>query len=379
MMDTVSRKALAALFLLSVAAVPHGAAASDFAVGFYHLCYLDTAHKAKCLGVGSSGQLGSGNGVDSLQPETVAGDHAFIDITVGNTHSCGVEASGVVLCWGYGEEGQLGSGSSTSSAVPVAVAQGATPYFDVAAGAQTTCAISVSGSTACWGVNSYTSLGDPAFDAGEGISAVPRATAVPAAFMQIDGMDNGTCGLTAAGTAWCWGESAAANFGVAGNPDAPASWSQGAYSSVGKGGGFGCAVTLAGVMECWGFSGPQAGGITPGIVATPVAMTALALGSNHGCAMGVDAQVYCWGADTSLLGNPANDGTQPRAIAQPGPFVDLDASATLTCASKMDGSLWCWGYLAKGSFLETYLPVPTRLQGVGVYVDAVFASGFEAG
>ena len=87
---------------------------------------------------------------------------------MGTDFACAV-ASGAVDCWGLGTTGQLGSGQYQSSTTPVAISSltGATA---VSAGLISACAVTGGGAVSCWGSNNWEELG---YSTGPASSDIP--------------------------------------------------------------------------------------------------------------------------------------------------------------------------------------------------------------
>ena len=84
---------------------------------------------------------------------------------VGN-HTCGLTAGGAAYCWGdndYGEvgDGRVGNGTGPSRGVilPVSVSGGLV-FASLAPGFFYTCGLTAAGGAYCWGSNQYGQLGD---------------------------------------------------------------------------------------------------------------------------------------------------------------------------------------------------------------------------
>src|SRR3989449_9708468 len=86
----------------------------------------------------------------------------FAAVSVGGIHTCGVAAGGVAYCWGWNTRGQLGDGTSgTERWVPVRVV-GDARFAAVSAGDRYSCGLTAAGAAYCWGLNGWGQLGDGA-------------------------------------------------------------------------------------------------------------------------------------------------------------------------------------------------------------------------
>jgi alpha-tubulin suppressor-like RCC1 family protein len=123
-----------------------------------------------CWGAGTNGQLGSGTGSNTPDPQPVGGytlfgfpPMALGNVTTGAFHACALDPNGAAYCWGFGTWGQLGggynaSGYADSAFMPVAV-RGGLRFKAIAAGELHTCAIGVDNHIYCWGSNYNGELG----------------------------------------------------------------------------------------------------------------------------------------------------------------------------------------------------------------------------
>ncbi len=127
----------------------------------------------------------------------------FAAVSAGGLHTCGLTAAGVAYCWGYNGFGQLGDGTTTDRSTPVLVAAPASVSFTaVSAGLRHTCGLTAAGVAYCWGYNGFGQLGDG--------TTTDRSTPVRVAggvsFATVSAGEGHTCGVTAAGAAYCWGD-----------------------------------------------------------------------------------------------------------------------------------------------------------------------------
>jgi len=212
------------------------------AIGGEWLCSLTQAGKAKCWGVGASGQLGNGSTDDALEPHDVANvsgeRYVQLAAAISGAHTCGATGDGGVLCWGHNESGQLGtSGPDRLLPAPVPI-EG---VLDIAAGYAHTCVRKSDSTVWCWGEGVYGQLGGaPTSSDAVMIGGLPPATSIAAGGAQ-------TCVRTLEAAVWCWGS-------VAGSITQPIEVLPASFgaAAVACGAGHACAINEAHVVRCWG-------------------------------------------------------------------------------------------------------------------------------
>ena len=149
--------------------------------GYSHTCALRSGGDVYCWGDNSLGQLGIGSTTSSQAPAQVTGlPSPAVQLTAGSNHTCALLNDYSVHCWGWGTSGQLGVGSVTAtdgSADDCNPASGAVNVIfckksptgitfpstatvvSISAGEFHTCAMSIEGTSYCWGDNSSGQLG----------------------------------------------------------------------------------------------------------------------------------------------------------------------------------------------------------------------------
>src|SRR5437867_3306484 len=213
--------------LLASAAGLSGATSTPFAVTLtfaavtasgLHTCGLTiVTGAAYCWGANGSGQLGDGTMMNRSRPVLVQAPPgvSFAAVTGGAAHTCGLTTglSAAAYCWGGNGSGQLGDGTMTSRSSPVLVqAPGGVSFAAVGAGGAHTCGVTAAGTAYCWGGNGVGELGG-------GTNTTSRLTPVlvqaPAgvSFAAVTAGAVHTCGVTAAGTAFCWGRNVEGQLG----------------------------------------------------------------------------------------------------------------------------------------------------------------------
>ncbi|PRQ06693.1 Regulator of chromosome condensation (RCC1) repeat protein [Enhygromyxa salina] len=178
--------------------------ATDIGVGDGFACALRQGGKVVCWGVGTNGQIGSGDERAFPQPQAIGGISPAVSMAVGGEHVCVAEHGGRVMCWGRNTEGQLGDGAiaSRSNARPV---KGLTDAQWVIAGGRHTCARRHGGEFVCWGDGRQGQLG---LGAGTDRERTPRVVGGLAGMKDIVAGDQHTCALFSAADLRCWGDNA---------------------------------------------------------------------------------------------------------------------------------------------------------------------------
>ena len=300
----------------------------------------ETVAQAESRGTGVSAtrlmQFGLNRGTTSLSSDTVndvntsklsASIHALglTRISAGVLHSCGLNSLGVAYCWGSGVNGKLGNGTTTNSNVPVLVS-GSLTFSSITTGDSHTCGLTLGGTAYCWGVNGTDGV------LGNGTntdSYVPTAVSGGLTFLQLTLGDYHTCGVTTAGTAYCWGDGANGRLGKGNttSSNVPAAVSGGlTFSGIYAGSSQTCGLTRSGTAYCWGSgANGRLGNSTttdtnvPGVVSGSYTFSTLGVNNSHGdhiCGLTSSGIVYCWGkgADGRLGNNGTSDSTTPVAV-----------------------------------------------------------------
>ena len=136
----------------------------------------------------------------------------FAALSAGVLQNCGLTAAGAAYCWGSNLFGQVGDRTKTTRSTPALVAAPAGVSFAaVSAGGGHTCGITAAGAAYCWGRNSSGDLGDGTTT--DRLS--PALVAAPAgvSFTAVSAGGDHTCGVTAAGAVYCWGSNSRGQLG----------------------------------------------------------------------------------------------------------------------------------------------------------------------
>ena len=240
----------------------------------------------------------------------------------------------------------------TVTATPVATvtpAVAASPSVTVASTATATASVAPSVSP----VRTSTSVVSP----GSPVRSrkVETASVSNVAFDTIAPGSGHTCGLTGAGTAYCWGNNV---FGQLGDNSAPipllpVAVSGGhTFSMIAAGAGHTCGLTSAGAAYCWGYNRKgQLGDNSAPIHLLPVAVSGghtfsmIAAGYGHTCGLTGAGTAYCWGSNTygQLGDNSTTNRPVPVAVYGGRTFSTISAGDAHTCGLTGAGTAYCWG------------------------------------
>jgi alpha-tubulin suppressor-like RCC1 family protein/ligand-binding sensor domain-containing protein len=326
--------------------------------GYDFNCALTAAGATYCWGDNSEGQLGNGNTTDSTIPVLVDmsayTDKIFQSIVAGFDFACGLTADGAAYCWGNNAEGQLGDGSTTDALTPVLVDMSAFPsdneLINITAGTSHACGVSASTTSYCWGTNTNGRLGvlrdgnkDGDFiDPGDTLySYTPIAVDLSEytydnKLVQMAAGHDHTCGFTAKGTGYCWGNNDDTQLGNRYEPDTDQETPDAVfvYGSVdiefidiASGHYVSCARTSNGKSYCWGNGlngqlgdNQQQDSNVPSMVDMgnwqDMGLGNISVGFTHTCAAAPSGEAYCWGQndDEQLGSNYAGDKFAPEIV-----------------------------------------------------------------
>ncbi|MCR4339660.1 MAG: hypothetical protein NUW01_07210 [Gemmatimonadaceae bacterium] len=219
---------------------------------------------------------------------------------------------------------------------------------------------------------------------------------LPTSFVSVASGEFHACGLTAAGSAWCWGRNSSSQLGAPTTEICPASDLSSVpvacstvavevagghvFQSVEAGNTHTCGVTQAGDIYCWGgnpFGQLGNGNLVtqpvPVLVETPHTFRAVSAEYGQTCALSTAGEVFCWGRNNQLqLGSPSPQtcGTQPCSTVPLRVSIPaashIDVGLVHACARTTVGDIYCWGWNALGQIGtgSTSAPVsPTHVNG----------------
>jgi alpha-tubulin suppressor-like RCC1 family protein len=309
-------------------------------------CGVSTAGRAYCWGMGLHGELGSGRPGDANAPGIVSSVLTFTSISVGGSHACGIATGGIAYCWGSDQFGQLGDSRLVNSTTPIPVATGAGPmvFTSISAGYRHTCGVTADGAGYCWGDNTFGQVGDGTNGDGDYVD-MPTPVVGGLSFASISAGGDHTCGITTGGAAYCWGDNTVGQLG------------NGAV-----GGASPVPVAVAGAPA---FTRISASTGTRTVLPPPaLPIPFKEFGRGHTCALTAAGAIWCWGDDTDLqLGRgqytggsgvsgsaaPVFSGEKPGSAV----FTSVSVGSRHSCAIASDGNAYCWGSNVHGALGNT--------------------------
>jgi alpha-tubulin suppressor-like RCC1 family protein len=191
--------------------------AAQVSAGGKYACARTSAQEVFCWGDNTYGQLGTGDMMAPASPKPVAGFGKAVDVSAAlvGANTCAVASTGSVWCWGmntYGGTGHMpGMGDVMSTdnqpcSPSPALVQNLASASSVDTGDLGACAKLVSGDFWCWGYDGLGCLGRS--DSTSPPVALPPAPVVILQHLALFSMRySHACGVDAAGSAWCWGQS----------------------------------------------------------------------------------------------------------------------------------------------------------------------------
>jgi alpha-tubulin suppressor-like RCC1 family protein len=198
------------------------------------------------------------------------------------------------------------------------------------------------------------SLGNGLVIARAGDAADTVAIRVRLRFQALSAGAGHTCGVTTAGSAYCWGwnqEGRLGNGSIAPVAAPARVVAQSSFLHLSAGWEITCGV-VGGGAACWGSnrsgqlgSESKSDALSPAWVTEPARFVAVATQATHSCAiteLGQDA--WCWGAGwTGQRGMGDRSAGPPVPVTGDLRFGVVDVGWLFTCGITLDGAAWCWG------------------------------------
>jgi alpha-tubulin suppressor-like RCC1 family protein len=355
-------------------------------VAAYYSCGM-TAEGAACWGGNGAGNLGNGSTTTRSTPVMVGGEGPNLSTVVagGNGFTCGLTTTGSALCWGARADGV---NLTTRLPVPVPGNHQFT-LIDIGGGSGPShaCGLTTSGAAYCWGNVMYGQLGDGNFDnladCGSGwyCKWTPVLVQGNHTFKSLAAGEFHTCGLTASGSVYCWGNN---DYGQLGE-ETSEPWStvpllvRGGitFSWITAGGSRTCGLDTSGKAYCWGANGgdgamgngSSAAFDTPQPVTGDLSFTALSTGATHTCGIQSEGTAFCWGSNEKGelgVGTTIIRQRTPTVAASGLKFSQITAGYYHTCGITIEQLAVCWGrndYGQLGDATQTDRALPVKVGG----------------
>jgi len=261
------------------------AAGSDFA------CARISDGGVACWGRGDLGQTGDGfeETKDRIFATRVPTISTAIGITAGNGHACALLKDKSIQCWGSNDFWQLGNSASTLEKLPITVT-GIPTVKQVAAGYNHTCALAENGFIYCWGDNRFGQLGNGNKNI---FKALPNVVLGISDVKLLQLGANTSCAITNTPETrcWGWGRDGQLTSAEIDNQYFPSTTSLNNLTSISPGRTKACGIfnsANSSLLYCWG----TLIGTYP---ATGPASLSVSLGYDHGCAVTTLGFIQCFG------------------------------------------------------------------------------------
>lgn len=224
-------------------------------------------------------------------------------------------------------------------------------FSQISAGEYHTCGLTASGSAKCWGFNGSGQLGGGAIPD----SATPVVVSGGGSYTMIAAGKNHTCAITASGSAKCWGFNFYGQLGVGNhsNSSVPVTVSGAdTFKMISSGSDHTCGITSADIVKCWGGNGSgQLGDGTTTLSNVPIAINdadtykIISSGGNHTCGITSADIVKCWGYNG--FGQLGDGSTAfrfvPTTISDVDTYKQISAGSKHTCGINSADRVKCWG------------------------------------
>jgi alpha-tubulin suppressor-like RCC1 family protein len=225
-------------------------------------------------------------------------------------------------------------------------------------------------------------------------TTITRGQGAPLRFTSVSAGGGHSCGLTATGAAYCWGQNEHGQLGDSSTVDRPAPVPVAggiSFRLITAGGRHTCGIATDDSPYCWGgndYGQLGIGRTSDRAYPTKVEYRAagmgtfrawvMSAGAQHTCALILhrerQGEAFCWGRNShGQLGTRGEIGTT-RDASSPAPtfggarYTSVAAGSEHTCAVSREGIVYCWGANARGQLgnaSRTDSPVrfPVRKRG----------------
>ena len=327
-------------------------------VGYSHACAILENNTMTCWGSGRDGSSGLGHDGYNLDPHfaTAWPANEVASVSAGYHITCAILTNASTYCLGNGTYGQLGNGEGDGTTwieretiQYVDFGPGRTAVAIEAAKLDTSCALLDNGDVACWGMYadpSNTYANEPYVVDLQNRKAVGIGV----------GPSSG-CAVLEDGGVMCWGDNTAGELGTGtGNyeptPVNATIWQGHDVVGISVGEYYNCALLRNGSVACGSLSLNN----WVGLPADKTAISVSIWNNQYGCVLLSDQSLSCWGHANSV-GNQSASGMV--SMSNPIPVnissnldvlaVDMSTWDNVTaCALLSNTEIKCWGSNEKG-------------------------------
>lgn len=298
-------------------------------------------------------------------------EHSVVQVAAGIDTTCALTKRGTVYCWGYNKFGQLGDGTKEDRTRPVRLK--VERAVEIALGDFFGCARLDDGGIACWGDRKLGAIGD----------GKSEGSAEPTRLHEFDNLQelsrglSSTCVVRRDDAVWCWGHLPWQHEPAYAPVEVPVlkGWSHIVLGSTHV-----CALSPKGQVGCWWYdkkSGPQAstsfGSVGLALLAGIPTVRELSTSSDVTCGTVDSGDVYCW------VG-PSRDPYPWHGLKKPTrmPIKDvahLSVGPMHLCALRKNQSIVCLGRSEFGALSAE----STKRTYAAVNVDLADATGVAVG
>lgn len=297
------------------------------------------------------------------------GDYVNVSLDRELYTTCGWTAL-LARCWGHNPDGEVGDGTRTDKNTPTQVS-GTASFAQISAGEPRTCGRTAVGDVYCWGNFNFVVGNNPDY------RVIPALVAAGLGFVDLSVSTSNVCGLDGSGKAYCWGANStgAVGDGTLTVRPAPVAVSGGlSFAQITVGRDFACGRTAAGVAYCWGSNNlgqlgdsTKTNRLVPTKVNGNLVFTTIAAGFSAVCGLTSDGSIYCWGSTFEVVPGTGGVSLIPAKVASTQSFVQVAVGVFHACALTAAGAAWCWGADTSGE-LGTGTPLsdsdrPISVQG----------------
>ena len=216
-------------------------------------------------------------------------------------------------------------------------------FTEIATGEDFTCGRSAAGEVWCWGNNEDQQLG---VARSTPRSAAPLDTGLRGA-VDVAASGFAACAVLQSGRVMCWGQAFETEWGRGSLPREMGNLRDATQVALAP--GRGCVRRRGGQVSCWDLSKPR---LEQGPSPLPElsSIDEVAVGRAHACGRTQGGEVWCWGDDKRGQLGQDRPGWPARPIRIPG-LVDvqqISAGDDTSCAVRSDGTVACWGPNSQG-------------------------------